>query len=477
MPPLIRDFLCGTASALGIPGDDIARLRGLTEEVCRYVIEQSFDPGDNGQFQMSLWRRTDSIELVVEDRGLPLHFDQQAPLDRSQAALLPLRAYADEVRFHNLGKQGKRLEFSCRLDAETIEQIVARESASPVPDSVGEDNVTLRMMTAADVVRVSQCIYRSYGLSYYRESLYYPAKIVAMLQRGQLESCIAITDSGRIAGHLAIFYDRSDAKVCETGVAVVDPQFRGHRLFEKMKVMAGTRAIERGMYGIYSDAVTAHPYSQRSNLALGARETGVLLAYLPDRVLFKKIKEVESPARGTSFQFFLRVCPIPEAEVFLPVHHAALIEEIYARLDVPRRIIKADSNAFESVRGLRTQYDLEHKPETSLIYLRINSYGSDVLLVIHNILRDVLQRNDVACVHLLLPLREPLTELLCKGMESFGFFFSSILIEYDHGDFLRLQYLNNLIVNPADIKVASDFGQKLLDYVLDQREVITRNAI
>jgi len=67
--------------------------------------------------------------------------------------------------------------------------------------------------------------------------------------------------------------------------------------------------------------------------------------------------------------------------------------------------------------------------------------------------------------------------LLCQGMESFGFFFCGVMIEHDRGDVLRLQYLNNIVINAADIKVASDFGQKLVDYVLGQRERIVKNSI
>ena len=457
MVPLICDFLCGTAGTLGIGDDDVNRLRALTEEVCRYVIENSFDPGDDGRFHLTLLRGADVLKLVVEDRGLPVLFDENAPLDRSQAPLLALRAYADEVRFHNLGKQGKRLEFSCRLDAGTIEQIL--ENTHPPSSNVvtSDENITLRMITSDDVVSVSQCIYRTYGLSYYRGYLYQPAMIAAMLDGGKLDSCIAVTDSGRIAGHLAILYDGPDARVCETAMAVVDPCFRGRHLFEKMKAMAHERASARGLYGLYSDAVTVHPYSQKSNLALGARETGVMLAYLPDRMLFRNISESETQARQSNILFFMRACPIPPSDVHLPGHHAGVIEEIYGRLELPRRAVVAGNEVFESARGFRTQFNLVHKSETGLVFLQIHSYGSDALLIVHNHLRDLRQRSDVDCIYLDLPLREPLTALLCQGMESFGFFFCGVMIEHDRGDVLRLQYLNNIVINAADIKVASDF--------------------
>ena len=36
----------------------------------------------------------------------------------------------------------------------------------------------------------------------------------------------------------------------------------------------------------------------------------------------------------------------------------------------------------------------------------------------------------------------------------------------DHGDVLRLQSLNGVVVSAADVVVASDHGRRLLDYVL-----------
>jgi serine/threonine-protein kinase RsbW len=47
-----------------------------------------------------------------------------------------------------------------------------------------------------------------------------------------------------------------------------------------------------------------------------------------------------------------------------------------------------------------------------------------------------------------------------------------VIPEYCEGDVLRLQYLNNVDISRDDIKTASDFGQKLLDYIFaDMSEV------
>jgi serine/threonine-protein kinase RsbW len=476
MTPIISELMQQTAGAFGAPDGDSVRIRNLAEEACRYVIENAFDPDDAGQFRVSLWRRPRWIELVIEDKGLPTHIEENLPFHRNQLALLPLRAYADEVCFHNLGKDGKRLELRCNISADSIEQILARDQDSTASDMNENENVTVRMMTVDDAIETSRCVYRAYGLSYYYDYTYYPVMLAERLESGQMESCIAVTETGRVVGHLAMLFGESDVKVCETAVAVVDPRYRGRRLFEQMKVMVCARAKDLGLFGIYSEAVTAHPYSQKSNLSIGARETGIVLAYFPDRVLFRKIHASETKTRLTAVLFYKRVIPEPTRDVYLPDHHAEMIQAIYHRSELHRVPIMPPDDAFEAVRGGYTRFDVCHKPDVGTALIQVRAYGGDILLVLHDNL-NTLRQQGVACVYLDLPLRDPLTALLCKGFEGFGFFFAGLLIEYEDGDILRLQYLNDIAIDPAIIAIASDFGRTLLEYVLNQREVVALNSI
>ena len=83
--------------------------------------------------------------------------------------------------------------------------------------------------------------------------------------------------------------ERPDDDVAESGQAVVAPEYRGRHLFTLLKRRAAARAAERGLFGLYSEATAAHPYSQRANVALGAVETGLLLGYIPATVEYEAI--------------------------------------------------------------------------------------------------------------------------------------------------------------------------------------------
>ena len=61
---------------------------------------------------------------------------------------------------------------------------------------------------------------------------------------------------------------------------------------------------------------------------------------------------------------------------------------------------------------------------------------------------------------------DPAAMQFTERLEQLGFFFGGIIPEKDKGDVLRLQYLNNVAIDPSQIQVASDFGKELLAYVL-----------
>ena len=52
-----------------------------------------------------------------------------------------------------------------------------------------------------------------------------------------------------------------------------------------------------------------------------------------------------------------------------------------------------------------------------------------------------------------------------------GFFFGCVIPEANEGggDIFRLQYLNNVEVEPGDVSTASEFGQELLGLIFGQR--------
>ena len=283
-----------------------------------------------------------------------------------------------------------------------------------------------------------------------------------------MRSCVAVTPDGEFAGHLAITVDRPGSPVGEAGQAVVDPRFRGHHLFPRMKTFMAERAGNDGMYGLYSEATAVHPYSQRGNLQLGAKETGFLLGYIPASVSYKQIGEEREGRRGSVALFYMRVNDEPEREIYPPAEYRAEVGAVIEHNGL-RRVIP--DGAGPRIAPL-SRMSVEVRKDHNLAFLQIEEPGADLEELVHRHLRDLcLHRVD--CVYVDLPLSHPAT--LSAGLTSLGVFFGGIIPEANSGggDILRLQYMNNVEVEPGDVSTASDFGQELLGMIFRQKNALT----
>jgi hypothetical protein len=265
-------------------------------------------------------------------------------------------------------------------------------------------------------------------------------------------------------GHLAVSVEHPDSPVGEAGQAVVDPRFRGHHLFPRMKTFMAERSGELGMYGLYSEATAVHPYSQRGNLQLGARETGFLLGYIPESVSYKQIGEEREGRRGSVALFYMRVQDEPEREIFPPVTYLEEVTQVVEHNGL-RRVIG-------EVPGPVPRHSLlsvEVRQDHNLAFVGVEEPGSDLPDLVHGHLRD-LSLHRVDCVYVDLPLSHPATPGAASGLGDLGLFFGGIIPEAHAGggDVLRLQYLNNVEIRAGDVSTASDFGEELLSLIFRQ---------
>jgi GNAT superfamily N-acetyltransferase len=284
-----------------------------------------------------------------------------------------------------------------------------------------------------------------------------------------MRSCIVVTPEGEFVGHLALTLESSNSPVAEAGQAVVDPRYRGHQLFEKMKTFLAERAKEWGMYGLYSEATAVHPYSQKGNLHLGAKETGYLLGYIPASVSYKEIGEDKEGRRGSVALFYMRVNTEPKRDAYPPVAYREGAQQVIEHNGL-RRSIK---NASDVELSNSSRVSVNVRQDHNLAFLRVEVPGADLEELIRSRLRELCVHR-VDCIYLDLPLSHPATAQAGAGLRDLGYFFGGIIPEAHGGDIggdvLRLQYLNNIEVKPGDIHTASDFGGELLGLIFRQRD-------
>jgi serine/threonine-protein kinase RsbW len=219
---------------------------------------------------------------------------------------------------------------------------------------------------------------------------------------------VAVTPDDEVIGHLAMNLHQPNALVGETGQAVVDPRYRGHGLFEKMKKFLMNYAHEKGMYGVYSEAVTVHPYTQKGNIALGAYETGLLLGFTPATMFFKNIQEKSKERRQSCMLFYSKVNEEPIRDAYPPFHHQTMIRRIYERNNL-RRNIRALADRKEQIESAPVSLvDVDVQTEPSRAIMRITAYGPDLIELVQFRLRELCLRR-IDCIYVDLPLSNPAT--------------------------------------------------------------------
>ena len=476
--PAVVDFVRRAAHRLGVRDKTIEHLDQAVGTVCRNVIDHAFEPDEDGRYDVSVLRRPGQVVIAVEDQGLPFDY---APLQVDSDTALPEmlhRSFADEVRFVNLGRRGNRVELVKHLSHPDVrEHLSEDEHHKTVRAPAAPEDVPLevRMMRAEESFELSRCVYRSYGYSYDWDDIYYPDRIRELQESGLMRSCVAVTPGGEFVGHLALTLERPDSRVAEAGQAVVDPRFRGHRLFERMKTFLAERAKEWGMYGLYSEATAVHPYSQKGNLHLGAKETGYLLGYIPSSVSYKKIGEDREGERGSVALFYMRVDTEPEREIYPPIAY----QEITRRMIEYHGLRRSIQNVSKAEIPTPSRVSVKVRQDHNLAFLKVEEPGADLGNVVRLRVRELcLHRVD--CIYVDLPLSHPATAQGGALLGELGFFFGGIVPEAQaratSGDVLRLQYLNNIEINPNEVHTASDFGRELLDLILRQKDSLQQSG-
>lgn len=454
------------ATQHGFDPRTVERLAFVAEEACANIMEKAYAPDEAGSVQLLLEERPGQLVFALEDQGLPFDFQDFEREDRSTLSEILARSFPGAIRCFSQGRRGNRIELILDRPAQTplahvAEAEIAR-AAEPPADA--DAPLTVRLMQPADAEGLARCLYRTYGYTYFAEAFYDPPQLRQLLASGLVLSFVAINAVGEVVGHLALLLESVSSPVAEAARAIVDPRYRGHHLFERLKGFARDYMKPRGLRGIYSEAVAVHPYSQKGSIALGARETGVLLADVAADVSFKKLKE-SRPQRQATVLLYLPVNAEAPREVWVPPELEAMVRRIYERVGLDRTVHVAAPTDRPAAGTPPSQLDVHVEAATGEANLTVRSVGPNLDQRVHYRLRELcLQRVDV--IYLDVPMASASAAAFSPDLERLGFFFGGVIPEKADGDVLRWQYLNNVSVDPAQIQVASEFGKELLEFVL-----------
>lgn len=464
-------FMKEMALAAGLDEAAAANLELAAEEAGLLIINQSFAGISGGSFDIVCEYESGRFVAAFEDKGLPFEWNKAGQSEETRHSVALLSGFADELRLINRGKEGKRLEFAVNRSSPLLET-----SFGDAAQQQGADEAAMAPLDApldlrpldpdADGVAFARCMYNVYGYSYV-ETVYFPERVRGLVEQGLLISHVAVTPEGEVVGHQALKKDTADARIANICMGIVDPRYRGRKLFERLKDMAVASGRAAGLTGLYVEAVTLHPYSQKANFATGGRETGMLLAYVPEGFTFKKIKDGDEAAltRQTAVLYYNPLNPGPARSVHAPARHRQMIRRIYDWVGLERVLREAPAEARAALPA-HAEIAVEVTRAFGHAVISVVAPGLDLAQQLRSQLEELkLSRIDVISVDL--PLAHPGTQLLAEEIEACGFSFCGIYPEkHRDGDLLRLHHLNNVRVDPARIVTVNEMGRDLLAYAL-----------
>jgi serine/threonine-protein kinase RsbW len=465
--PQAQEFVLFYARMFNFDKPVLKKIELVTEEAILNTIQNTFAGEELGTIDVKIVYQTSRFVISIEDKGIPVDFSKLETQDQSALGIKLMKNLADEFRFINLGKDGKRLELGYVLPLDKSKEIQIGEEQQMPPDAVqATDHPVIRLLKPSDAEMISRLAYRVYGYSYV-SLFYYPEKLREFVENKLIVSAVAVNNNEEIVGNLSLFFETPGAKVADSGAAMVDPRYRGHDLFKKMKIFLKEYASQNLMYGIYSEAVTIHTFTQQGNISLGAKETGIMLAYVLEKLRFKKISSEVLDQRQATVLYYLKTSQEPFRKVYISEKFYTVLKRVYDNLGLQREVIMVDKRSGTALPADISQVHTQVKPDFNVAVISLVVIGHDALDIIKQQLREFCL-NKVESIYVEIPVDCPASALLSEQLSNTGFMLSGIIPEFRNGDYLKMQYLNNVRVDPSKINIASELGKELLAEIMKE---------
>ena len=324
---------------------------------------------------------------------------------------------------------------------------------------------TIRGLEPGDAPSLVRCVLRCYGDSYPFRAFYDADEIRSLLSRELLHSAVALDRQGEVVAHLGVVLERRGARTGDMVLGIVDPRFRGRQLILQTGACLAQEFAHLDLIGLYQFATTAHAISQRLVIATSSIETGVLLGYLPETTSSMQRPKDPLGWRIPSIMLYLPLGEAPARRAYVPRRYREVASDIYSRIGLERQLAETDADLPEAPTRLR----LVLETARSLARIEVERAGRDLVPEAGKLLREIAS-SDAQIVHLDLRLSDPCTPKCVELVRGLGFFFGGILPELRDCDVLRLQFAREEPRDRSVIEVFSEVGERLLDFVLDDRQ-------
>lgn len=447
--PALTGFVRSIAEKFQLSRDEGLKLELITEEAALSIIENSFSKGQKGFYEVAVKYLPGKLKICFVDKGKPFDFEEHIDDNENIGAIL-IKAFADEISFNNLGKDGKEIIVTKKIPLQVYNNQNIEQNFAGKFEDVYNDDLVYQFMQPEQALEFTQFVFKNYEYDYPYDSVYYPETRKELLEIGALDACVVLNKKNEIVGHIALKLNNPDSMVGELHEVIIDKRYPFKKIYSSMKDYLFNYSAEMGLYGVY--------YSTGFMENNFQEETGLLEVPEVAFILFENSIE--------NILYFKKLNNSPDLTIYPPLHHQNIVNQIYKRLNIKRIMVSADLKSLLLHLPQQTNLALNISSETKTALIDIVEYGNDFIVKIKSLLNE-LTNNQIINVIMDLPLSNPVTQVNCAILEAEGFFFSGILPEYQKiGDVLRLQYIVGDIRKKPKVAL-SEFGNELLNYIYE----------
>ena len=432
----------------------------LVTDVVRFAF-----PREEATFEVTFRQDLSTAEVIITERGEPFdpsRYVYDADHARSDgnfdgAGFEVVRHFVDDFAFINKGRQGKEFRLVQKIESKHIADLLPAdvvEEEEP-PEDV---SYTLSHVGPEDAEEIAKLIYRTYGYTYVKEELYFPEKIERALLRGDKFGVMIRTDRGKAVAYFAVLRS-TDSQIGEVGEAVVDVDHRRKGLMTQMLEALIEEARERKLLGVFGEAVTSHPISQRVNYRFDMHSTSLLLAAVPSQRFRGLVDDYPQPI--SVIIDFRPLEPYGTVTAYLPPVYEDILRTIYDALGATVAVPGPEEEPM-SVGRLPKEAEVD----TRILYryhhaeMVVQKAGADIGERARQTISDI---NDttINAAYVDLPLDDPHTPDQVERLREAGFVFCGLMPRYhNERDHLRMQ--RPLVdLDPDHIDVFSDLAHAL----------------
>lgn len=448
---------------------DIHRIKLAVKEALMSIIKFGYADGRIDHIDLEVSNIPEGIRITINNHGLPV---DKETIKQIENGFIPAN-FKDTIELRVLYKITDKLTIQAEgykgnvilLEKHYPNQV--HPDIHPVKLAVHEKTVIgkkidyyCRLMHPDEAVDVSRLAYIAYNYSYIKEFIYIPGKVRELNSKGLfISSVAAIRRNEQIIAHTALILKETTSKYAEIASAFTDPDFRGHGCLDRLLAFQVEElAPKKGLSGVFAQAVTSHPYSQKALHRYELTDSALLVSGF--RIVeFEGIEE--KIMQRESLMVCLRIFTTERTyRVYLPQHHRKMITDILDKAGISYSL-KNTPDAKNTNHA--TIVDSNYDKVNNSFRIRISSAYPKVYHDVMGLFKKSLEEN-IATISIFINIEDPAVPELCDQFEAHNFFFCGIIPD-DQNLYLVLQYLNNQKYNYDALNIESEFGKKIFEYV------------